>query len=260
MPDEDECKSNAVVLPDSMKTLDGIHAADAVFQKAAALVASITASVWSAAADVTTQSDYSMQSSEEASSRLRKAAQLRLADTHADLFLITVAPSAQKKRLRDALEGSNKTKLERVWWPTRPALAIEIASLLEREVGVVQVPADKAVGCALPLKIFAKEVAAHLVKSVHASEFTEKSRVYAVTEVCAAVVSEAKTIRASELVTGSTGGVIALHGCTDASWTGTAARGSGIAMDAEGKERVIVAAKRVAERLSQPLKLSALPH
>ena len=64
-------------------------------------------------------------------------------------------------------------------------------------------------------------MAAHLAKSVHTSEFTEKSLVYAVNEVCSAVVNEATTVYASKKATGSTGGVVVLHGCTDAAWTGT---------------------------------------
>jgi hypothetical protein len=259
MPVDDENESGAAALPVTTKALDGAQAAGAVFQKAGELVASMAASVWSAAANVTAQSDYSTQSNEETSRRLLEAVQLRLADTHADLFAVTVARLAPKKRLRDALERSSRTKPERVWRPTRPALAIEIATLIQREVGLVQVPAEKVALCALPMKIFAKEIAAHLTKSAHATDFTERSLVYAVNEVCAAVVSEADTSRAAEPASASTGGVVALHGCTDAAWTGTAARGSGIAMDGEGKVRVLLAAQRVAERLLQPLKLSALP-
>ena len=47
-------------------------------------------------------------------------------------------------------------------------------------------------------------------------------------------------------------GVFELHASTDAAWAGTAARGSGIAMNEAGKEAVFSAAARVAERLAQP--------
>ena len=99
-------------------------------------------------------------------------------------------------------------------------------------------------------------MAARLSKSGNASDYSEKSLVYAVNEVCAAVISEAETIRATQ----SAGGTLELHGCTDSAWTGTSARGSGIAMDERGKELVVAAAERVAQRLAQPaLKLSRLP-
>ena len=258
MPDEDGCECGGAV----DQALDAVRAAGGIHQLAEALIASISASVWSAVSEVAVQPDlYNAQSGEDASGRLRKAAQLRLADTHADLFHVALARSAPKKRLRDALEKSREVKPERVWQPRRPKLAIEIASLIQREVGLVHVPDEKAAQCALPLKIFAKEVAARLKESAeHASE-ADKSLVYAVNEVCAAVVGEAEAVLAAEradgLVDGAVGAV-ALHGCTDASWAGTAARGSGIAMDDEGKERVLEAAKRVAERLHHPLKLCKL--
>ena len=264
MPDEDRCElGGAVDLPLLTTTaLDAVRAAGGVHQIAEGLIASISASVWSAVADVAIQPDlYSAQNGEDATSRLRKAAQLRLADTHADLFHVALTRSAPKKRLRDTLEKLREVKPERVWQPRRPKLAIEIASLIQREVGLAHVPDEKAAQCTLPLKIFAKEVAAFLKNNPHASDFSEKSLVYAVNEVCAAVVGEAEAVRAveraNELVVEDVGAV-ALHGSTDAAWAGTAARGSGIAMDDEGKERVLEAAKRVAERLHHPLKLCKL--
>jgi hypothetical protein len=220
-----------------------------------ALVASVTASVWHAAAEVTDHVDDNTLSNEAASNRLRKAVQLRLALTHADLFTVNVTRPTSKKRLRAALEASAKTTPERVWKPTRPALAIEIAKLLQQAVGLVHVPAEKADQCKLPLKVFAKQVAASLTESIHASDYSEKSLVYAVNEVCAAVVNEAENDTVAE---GASRGVVMLHACTDAAWRGHTARGSGIAMDEEGKKRFLKAAERVMERLLQPLKLSKL--
>ena len=201
MPDEDRCElGGAVDLPLLTTTaLDAVRAAGGVHQIAEGLIASISASVWSAVADVAIQPDlYSAQNGEDVTSRLRKAAQLRLADTHADLFHVALTRSAPKKRLRDTLEKLREVKPERVWQPRRPKLAIEIASLIQREVGLAHVPDEKAAQCTLPLKIFAKEVAAFLKNNPHASDFSEKSLVYAVNEVCAAVVGEAEAVRAVE--------------------------------------------------------------
>ena len=230
-------------------------AVSVVSQMADALVASVTASIQSAAAALAAEVDGDTQGSESTSSRLQRAVQLRLADTHSDLFSVGVTRPS-KKRLRDALEASVDAKTERLWRPTRPKLALEIAAVLQQGVGLVQVPAEKAESCELPMKIFAKQVAASLAKGLLGRDASEKSLVYAVNEVCAAVVSEVETICGAD---GTKCGVVHLHGCTDAAWTGTSARGSGIAMDANGKERVLAAIERVKERLSQPLKLCKLP-
>jgi len=174
---------------------------------------------------------------------LLKAVQKRLIKTHAALLVVQVGT----KRRRNEPNGVKPTAL-RVWKPTRPALALEVARLLADGVGLVEAPEEKRAGCSLPLKIFSKQIATKLGSTTAGAEYSQHSIQFAVTEVIAAVFTEAEHSRTTE---GLEAG-FDLHGSTDVAWRGTSARGNGIAMDTAGKELVTSAAIRVAERLAQP--------
>ena len=199
--------------------------------------------VWQSAKEV----DEDALSPETAQSALLYAVQQRLAKTHATLLIVQVG---RKRRCEDEA----KPKVPRVWRPTRPELAHEAALLLQDDVGLTEAPLEKRASCLLPLKFFAKTIAAKLEHSTAYTGLSSSSIGYAVGEVISAVFTEAERNRLADR-DGMKDVCLELHRSTDAAWKGTAARGSGIAMNAAGRELVAAAVRQVAKRLAQPAML-----
>ena len=125
-------------------------------------------------------------------------------------------------------------------------LALEVAQLLKDGIGLTEAPAEKQSTGDMHWKFFAKVITSKLRSSTATanSGCSTASLGYAVSEVIGAVFTEAETRR---LTTDILDARVELHGSTDASWKGTTARGSGIAMNAAGRELVTAAASHVAE-------------
>ena len=208
-------------------------------------VSKLVGSIWKAAGAVVEEPDYASLTAEDVTERLHVAIRSRLSKTHKGL-LKTPGLYVPVKRSRTAIDGTSPTAA-RSWRPTRPEFARSIAQLLADGVGLVEAPIEKRETCKHPIKIFAKTVVAKLM-STSAPLYTDRSIQYAVAEVVAAVVAEAEAMRDEIGAEGS----FELHCSTDAAWTGTAARGCGVAMDVAGKTLITAAAVRVGERLAQP--------
>ena len=224
---------------------DDIDVASDVGKHTTALVAA----VWAAAGDISEPIDTGAAEPGSIVDRLHAAVRRRLAKSHPSLLNVRITKRPCRKR-RLELYARKRPTGACIWRPSRPALSKEIARLIGSGVGLTTVPADKRCVCALPLKIFARDVAKAVTASDASLGFSNRSVQYAVAEVMSVIVSEADvTAEADAAASGE--GAFELHCSTDAAWAGTAARGSGIAMNEMGKEVVFSAATRVAERLAQ---------
>ena len=223
---------------------DDIDATSDVGKHAAALVAAI----WAAAGDISKPIDAGAAQPGSMVDRLHAAVRRRLAKSHPSLLNVRITKRPCRKRRLELYAGKRPAST-RIWRPSRPALSKEIVRLVGSGVGLTTVPADKRCVCALPLKIFARDVAEAATASDASLGFSNRSVQYAVAEVMSVIVSEAEMT--AEADAAAEAGAFELHSSTDAAWAGTAARGSGIAMNEMGKEAIFSAAKRVAERLAQ---------
>ena len=227
-------------------------AVDDMGMEAAALVASI----WAAAADAAKQSpghDRDPLCAKATVEQLHAALRVRLARSHPQLLTLKVMKSSNRalKRSHVCIEMDTPSISccgERPWHPTRPALAREIARVIATGACLTEVPQAKCLYCALPLKIFGRDIATTLAAVDAAKGITDRSLRCAITEAIAAIFSEAEALRASSDHEGAA--AIEQHSSVDAAWSGTSARGSGIAMNVPGKAFVLAAATRVRERLA----------
>jgi hypothetical protein len=199
------------------------------------LVCSISAAIWKVAAGLDAN-----ESADTNRWLLIDSVKVHLARAHPEL----IARKASAKKC-SAGQGKRKRSGAREWRPSRPRLALGAARLLKAETGLEEAPAGKLVSARLPFKVFSNAIAHQLHTTDSASGFSHKSVLCAVTEVVAEVFAEAQASAAAE----DSAATFELHGSVDAAWKATAARGGGIAMDAEGRELVVAAAGRVAARL-----------
>ena len=210
-----------------------------------ALGRELTASIWEAVHELRQIKEFHALDNKTAVSKLHCEIQKRLLVSHAPLLIMM--SHAPLERKRDRTETTQK-KATRVWRPTRPALAQKAAQLIADGIGLVSVPNEKRSACTLPMKIFCREVAAKLGTSDIAANTKKSSLTYAVSEVLSAISNEADELKMAN----NLAGIIELHRSTDAPWKGSDARGCGIAINDNGKDIAIEAARRVAEKLSQP--------
>ena len=124
-------------------------------------------------------------------------------------------------------------------------MAILVARALESNECVTTVPEDKRSESRLPFKAFSKQIAVSIERVTEAPKLSHACILRSVTETVARVFALAQS--ASDTEECAFG--IELHGSTDAAWKGTAARGSGIAMDEEGRHLVAKAAAQLAHKL-----------
>lgn len=195
--------------------------------------------------------------SDNAIQTLESAVQKRLLKEHPSLLVNVLATAAGKPVAGKRKHDHGDPPPMRAWRPTRPALAKAAAQMIHDEIGMEEAPVVKREGCELPFKLFSKLVAAKLALVPEGAAFSKTSIEFAVGEVVAAIFNEAEKLRLTQAVDAEgtdapSAALLELHGCSDAAWAGTAARGTGLAMNEAGKKLMTSAARRVVDRLGEP--------
>mgnify|MGYP006148037009 CR=1 FL=1 len=216
------------------------------------LVRSVTAALWTAATNLKDikGAEHDMIGERGADylhlhQNLIEAARAQLVKSHPQLFTLREVVTRKRAFYSEATNLKRKRVALKPWVPTRPNMALRVARVLESDDCVSAVPCDKRNECRLPLKVFAKAIVLSIDSATEAPRPSHACILRTVTEVMARVFDLAQSAcEAEDCASG-----IELHGSTDNAWKGTAARGSGIAMNEECRKFVTKAATQLADKL-----------
>ena len=208
------------------------------------LVRSVTAAIWTAASRLGT-TEIGETEGGMLHEKLLETTRAHLVKSHPQLITLHEVVTRKRSFSSDSAILKRKRVALKPWTPTRPDLAILVARALESNECVTTVPEDKRSESRLPFKAFSKQIAVSIERVTEAPKLSHACILRSVTETVARVFALAQS--ASDTEECAFG--IELHGSTDAAWKGTAARGSGIAMDEEGRHLVAKAAAQLAHKL-----------